>query len=479
MTQKRQAQIDQKQSEKSRNIDKTFIESIISRAEPFEDQQDLRSFLMNVLLFIKRVDGFDLTDEERKYPTHAQFAHTTFTKGRDTAEGLKNRLRIIERYQIRDIQRIINIIASTAVSSPKGKLTLQEMQLIMELHKNPLAAQYELAQRLSTTAQVIKQKLTKLRRQFSLAVIHNVDYHKLKLTLIEVDFRTKSLKASEALEHFYRKTPPLWLRRIAFDHDYRLGYLTYLMPDQPKAHQMLAKRVHWLEDEFFEESSSYKVLNSAVSVSFDSYDPITGKWFLNIDTISEAILQFIRHQEKIPTLIRRWSFTEPMPFDRVDYILAQTPYIFGEKKRIEIRQKVLEQYGFILSKKTLWDREQKLHQAGLFYPAIWFDIPGLEEVVQFTIECAPECFDHLSRISSFLPYTYLQTSKTSLFFTFQRPNQCASITGLLIRMISREEGVSKLRVIRYEPTFSPQMLTQTVTRWDSSRQRWIIQEGDI
>lgn len=479
MAQKRQAQITQNQAEESINIDEKFIEGIISRAEPFEDQQDLRFFLMNVLLFIKRVDGFDLTDEERKYPTHAQFAHTTYTKGRDTAEGLKNRLKIIERFQIRDVQRIINIIASTAVSSPKGRLTPREIQLILELHKNPLATQYELAQRLSTTAQAIRQKLIKLRRHFSLAVIHNVDYHKLRLTLMEVDFRTKSLKASEQLEHLYRKTPPLWLRRIAFDHDYRLGYLTYLMPDQPKAHQMLANRVRWLEDEFLEESTSYKVLNSAVSISFNSYDPVAGKWFLNIDTISEAILQFIRHQKKTPTQIRKWSFTEPMPFDEIDYILAQTPYIFGEKQRIAIRQKVLEQHGYTLSNKTLWYRERKLHQAGLFHPAIWFDIPGLEEVVQFTIECAPECFDHISRISSFLPYTYLQTSKTSLFFTFQRPNLCSSITGLLVRMISQEEGVSKLRVIRYEPTFSPQMLTQTVSRWDNSRQRWIIQEGDI
>jgi hypothetical protein len=110
---------------------------------------------------------------------------------------------------------------------------------------------------------------------------------------------------------------------------------------------------------------------------------------------------------------------------------------------------------------------------------VWFDIPELEELVQFSIECTPEASERIRRIPSVLPYTYMVTSEIGLFFTFQRPSRCASITGLVTRLLNREEGVTKVTLLRYEPSFSPQMFTQTASRWDSSRQRWVLQEGDI
>ena len=187
-------------------IDSDFINTIITRSEPVDDQEDLRCFLTNVLLFIKRVEGIELDEEEKQYPSHSQFSHLTFRKGSSTAEGLKYRLRTIDRYHITNTQQIINIIASTAVSSPKRRLSLRQIKLIEELHKNPMLSQQELAQQLSTTSQVIRKELTYLRQNFSKGVINNLDYNKFKLGFFEIDFRTKSLVASEELERYYRRT---------------------------------------------------------------------------------------------------------------------------------------------------------------------------------------------------------------------------------------------------------------------------------
>jgi hypothetical protein len=279
-------------------IDKPFIEKLIRRSEPLEDHNDLRLFLTNVLLFVKRVDGVDLTEDEKNYPSHSQFSHLTFRKGQSTAEGLKYRLDLIDRYNITDVQRIINIIASTAVSTPKENLTSRQISIIEELHRNPTIARYQLAKKLSTTTQIIRKELMHLRQQFSLAVIYNLDYSKLRLALYEIDFRTKSLDASEKLERFYRRTPPIFLRRINFDHNYRDGFFHYLVPDQPAGHRMFAERQKWLDTNFLEESSTFKIESFRINISFENYNVLTGTWMLDADSYSIGVLEFLSTQDR-------------------------------------------------------------------------------------------------------------------------------------------------------------------------------------
>jgi hypothetical protein len=456
-----------------------IVRSIQRQAHPKEDKADLERFLTNVMLFIKRVEGLELTDEERQYPAHSQFAHQTLTKGSDTAEGLKHRLRVISRYKITDARRIINIIASTAVSTPDVPLTSRQIQIIIALHQNPRITQSDLAQLLSKNPQTIKNDLDVLHESFSLAEVHHVDFHKFRLALIETDFRTKSLDASERLEQFYRRTPPLFMRRVGFDHDFREGFVTYMVPDQPRGFKLFEDRLRWLKDEFFEKCISYRITEFYSTVSFDSYDPVSGNWMLGSDAVVNAMLQYVARHPQEFTPSRKLVLTEPMHFDCIDYILAQTPYSFGHKKRLEIRKKVLEKHGFSMATKSIRNREHRLEKAGVYFPTLWFDIPDFEESVQLTMECTPEATQRLQVIPSILPQAYVGITDTGLNFTFQRPSYCSSITGFLVRTIGFEEGVSKIHTLRYEPTFSPQMLTRTVVRWDESRQRWTPQEGDI
>jgi len=455
------------------------IQSIQRQAQPKEDQADLEHFLTNVILFIKRVAGLELAEEEKQYPAHSQFAHQTLTKGADTAEGLKHRLQIIDRYKITDIGRIINIIASTAGSSPHAQLTARQIQIILALHQDPLASRTDLARLLSKNPRTIKNDLNVLRESFSLAIVRHVDFHKFRLALIETDFRTKSLDASERLEKFYRRNPPLFMRRMSFDHDFRAGFVTYMVPDQPRGFKLFEDRLRWLKDEFFEEHISYRVTAFYSTVSFDSYDPVIGKWMLGSEAVLDAMLQYAsRHRQKY-TPFRKLVLSKPLRFDCIDYILAQTPYSFGNKKRLEMRKKVLEKHGFSLATKSIRNREQRLEKAGVYFPTLWFDIPDFEEAVQLTMECTPEAAQRLRVIPSILPQAFVGETSIGVNFSFQRPSYCSSITGFLVRMIGLEEGVTKVHTLRHEPTFSPQMLTRTAVRWDESRQRWMPQEGDL
>ncbi|MFX1403701.1 MAG: hypothetical protein ACFE9D_04425 [Promethearchaeota archaeon] len=460
-------------------IDAKRIEDIIARSEPVEDQEDLRSFLTNVCLFLKRVDGVDLTEEEKMYPSHSQFSHLTFRKDRSTAEGLKYRLQIIDRYQITNAQQIINIIASTAVSTPEGRLTPRQTHLIKELHKSPELTQYELAERLSTTPQVIRTELTQLRQSFSLAVVYNLDFGKFRLALYEIDFQTRSLDASEEMERNFRRNPPVFLRRINFDHNYRDGFLHFSIPDQPSGREMLTQRINWLNSNFLEKSTYFRMQSFRIDISFENYDIATGNWMLNSDSFSVGMLRFISNTDHEHLPPRKHVYSEPIRFDRIDYILASTPYVFGEKQHTEICQKVLERHGYSISKKTIWNRQKKLMQAGAYYPSVWYDTPELEELVKFSIECSSKALEPIYRLISILPYTFSVETDTGLTFSFHRPSRCSSITGLLAQAFEQIDGVSDVSIFRYEPTFSPQLFTQTADRWDESRQRWLPRKGDI
>jgi hypothetical protein len=242
---------------------------------------------------------------------------------------------------------------------------------------------------------------------------------------------------------------------------------------------MFAERLKWLDSNFFETSSTFRIHSFRIDISFENYNISNGTWMLNSDTYSIALLEFLSTQDRGPLMPREKIFGEPIQFDQTDYIIASTPYIFGEKQHIEVCHKVLEQHGYSLSNKTIWNRLKRLREVEALYPSVWFDSPDLEELVKFSIDCSPEAVKPIHRLISILPYTYSVRTDVGLTFTFHRPSRCVSITGLLTEVFDRIEGVSNIKVFRYEPTFSPQLFTKTADRWDESRQRWLLQKGDI
>jgi hypothetical protein len=120
-----------------------------------------------------------------------------------------------------------------------------------------------------------------------------------------------------------------------------------------------------------------------------------------------------------------------------------------------------------------------MQEAEVMYPSVWYDSPELEELVKFSFECTPAACDSIHRLISILPYVYSVRTDVGLTFTFHRPSRCSSITALLADAFDRIDGVSNIKIFRYEPTFSPQMFTKTTDRWDESRQRWLLKKGDI
>lgn len=456
-----------------------LITTILSRSKPRRERKNLEHFLKNVLMFIKRARGIELSDEERKYPTAPYFAHYLMGRGSEAADALERRLNIIEYYNITDAHRITYIITSTTLDPYRPALTERKMRLLGELYDNPILTQDQLAQRLSVSPRIIRREVQELRRDFAFRILTFTDSHKFKLTQQMVYFRTKSLDTSEKLERYYREAKPLFLRRIAFDHDYRQGYMVYQVPNQPRGQQLFDRRLRALNDDYFEECYNIRLLGQGVIASLKNYDYVADSWLLEADVISEAMLQLARSSVRIHPNIREMIFSESMRFDKVDFLLAQMSFIDSGSSRIDFRQDVLKRFGFELANKTIWAREQKLRKAGIFFPIVYYSIPKFEENVVLIIHCSERAREQIHSLLTLLPYAFYNQTDTGVSILFQRPTGCPFLTCQLVRAISYIPEVENIHLLRLPLTIGASINLKSVERWDSSRQRWLLQETDF
>ncbi len=456
------------------------IQSILARSTPEEERANLEHILSNVMLFINQARGEKQAGYEDIYPSIPLFAHYLLLReASDAAEAFQRRLDIIDRYKIADAQRIINIIVSARLAPTKEKITLRRIQLLLELHRNPHLHQYQLAESVSASQRIVSKELNILRRDFAFRILNHIDPHRFKLAQQMVVFRTKSLEASEQLEQYYQRNRPTFLHTWSFDQDYRHGYLTYYVPDQPRGHRVFEERIRQIGDNFFEEYYLLRLTGIQVNISFDGYDPKANTWKLNINSVSEDILHFIQKQCECKPQQVRGMYANPIHFDQVDYLLGQTSFAATGTRSYEFKRGVLRQFGFELSNKAIWKREKRLQKVGVFLPAVYFEIPEFEELVMLVIECSTKAREVVKQIISVLPYSFTYPIDMGLVVFFQRPSFCSAITGQLVSTINTQPEISNVDVLRLEATIGSSMVLNAADRWDASRQRWILQEGDI
>jgi len=456
------------------------IRTILAHSVPPEERDNLERFLRSVMLFIKEARGQTLTEQEKAYPPHPDFLPVImFLRRPEAVDGIQRRLDIIHRYSITDAQRIINLITSSPFYPSRTPLSDREVRILLELHQNPSLRQNELAKRLSTTPRTIANELSQLRRNFSFQITRRYDPHKFRLALYQTVFQTKSIKASEKLDQLFRARRPPFVARLSFDANLRKGFLVYLVPDQPKPYRMFEERIGELGDEFFEEHRTARWLGLHLSLSFDAYDTRKGRWMLEAEAVFEALQNLGERKYNAMPQPRGIYYGTPIPFDRIDYLLAESQLASGEPRDLELKRDMLKRNGFDISLKTIWAREQRLQDCGALYTSVYYDIPHFEEQVMLSVECNSEARETIRLIPSMLPFTYIASTDKGITLIAQRPTLYSALTGELVRAISRLDGVSDVVAIGLEQTLTTRAGTSIADRWDESHQRWILEESDF
>jgi len=456
------------------------ILSILARSTPIEERPNLENILSNVLRFINLVRRNENTEQKETYLSIPLFIHYLLLReASDAADAFQRRLDIIDRYKIADVQQIINIIVSSRFAPQKEKMTLRRSKLLLELYRNPHLRQYQLAKSISSTQRIVSHELKILRRDFSFRRLNHIDPHRYKLAQQMVVFRTKSLGASEQLEQYFRSNRPTFLHTLSFDQDYRHGYLTYYVPDQPKGHRVFEDRIYEYRDDYFEEYYNLRLTGIQGNISFNGFNPDIDAWTLEANFESGSNVRLVKRQHQLSLEQSRKMYSYPMHFDKIDYLLGQTSFAAIGARSYEFKRGVLRQFGFELSNKAIWKREKRLKEAEVFLPVVYYEIPQFEEHIMLSIQCSAKAQEALKRHLFILPYGLGHPTNSGLVIFFQRPSRCSAITRQLIRAINDQPGVSNVDVLRLEASIGSSMLLNAADRWDASHQRWILQAEDI
>ncbi len=456
---------------------------IIKKAQPKEDRKSLEVFLANALLFIKKARGEPIPDSEKLPPPHHRISFAAhLDSSPELADFFEQRLDLIERYEITDVHRIIDIMTAFSYLPPyplEIRLSPRKVRLLLHLYEDPVIPSSQLAEKINSTPRTIRKELEDLRRYFGFTIANFLDYHKFKLAHVLVIFRTTSLDHSKELVQFIQRERPLFLRAFTFDEDYRVGFMTFTIPDQPKGHRLFNQRIVWLQEGFFQELTIARTLEAAYSMSFDAYDTKSNSWICDSPLVSEAMLQFIQsHSYSIPKP-HGLKYSEPMHFTQLDFLLGQLARNHVRPLNIEFIKKELDKRGFELSKKTIWAKLLRFRKEKIHAPMVYYEAPFFESFVTLLVQCNNKIRDHVALLPSLLPYSFISILDSGVFISFHQPSHCGAITGQLIQALSNYSGVTNVVTVRRGDNIGTPSTIDSYTRWDESRQRWIIKEGDI
>jgi hypothetical protein len=450
---------------------------ILARIEP-QNRNEILYLIRNVSLFIKRIQGQQLSEEEKNYPVHPHFSHTEQKGGQNTADNLLYRLRLIDTYQLKNARYITELLTETLPVHEEQPLSTRKAQILWQLNQNPTIPKYKLAKKVGTTPRTVSKDLAELERDYALRIFLSPDPHKFHLTVKIIVFKTKSIIHTKRLEK-YAISHRGFLRTFRLDQDLRQGTIIFRYPNQPEGHKMFNERVRWLHDEFFTESLTIQILGLHQFISLAMYDPTTNAYSIEPEIVSQVPFDYRKELLDALPQPRGIEYTRPFWFDQADFLLADSLYAPGPLSKSEHKQHLLQTYGINYSMKTIWKKENRLQKEKAVFPMIELRIPGFDEDLFFTIDCSPKASSQIRAISAFLPYVMVLNTNSGCALRIQRPVHTSTLTAQLIRKIHRQIGVTDVRLLRYQRSFQMPLFMNIATRWNTEEQKWFIQEGDI
>ena len=443
-----------------------------------QDRSQVTSLLHNVIIFIKRIQGYKLSKEEQNYPPHPLFSHTEQEGGQNIADTLLYRIRLVDQYQLDKTEYIVDVLTKNITIGEKRRLSARKAQIIWLLNQDPTIPKHQLAKQVGITPRTLSKDLAELERDYSFRIFTTIDPHKFHLTEKIIVFETKSLEHSKKLEDFTINHRG-FLRYFWLDQDMRRGVIVFRYPNQPEGHRGFVERVRWFLDELFIDANVIEALGLHQFISFEMYNPATFSFSIEPEIVSQVPFYYSKnHLDTLPQP-RGMMFTRPFRFDQADFLLADTLYSSGPFASPEYRQRLLRRHGFDFSIKTIWKKQKRLRTEKVGFPTIQLHIPGFDEDLALVVFCSPKAASSIRAISAFLPFVMIVDTDSGCLLRIQRPVHTATLTAQLVRKIHHQKGVSDVKLLRYQQRFQTPLLPHIVDRWNTAEQKWQIHEEDI
>jgi DNA-binding Lrp family transcriptional regulator len=397
-----------------------IVDRIVSRVKTKAAQYDTRRLLQSAVLFIKRVETNDLTQREKAYIGHPKLQFMKLALSTEIAESLRDRIRILEEYQIRSVSRIQEMLLYGLERPSRRMLTKDEISILDILIREPMMSISRLAARVKKSRYVVTNTIRSLENDIGLRRLYSENRGKLKLTTFSLVFRTRSFDDSKKFESWVQETQPPFLTALVFDVSYRNGFITYAIPTQQRAQRLFEDRSQFFERTYMDQVHLHQVSETYWNIRFNLYDPAVGQW--RIPSELENLSEIPKPEDKKFPTISYCNFANlqsPVPFSQTDFLLANMA--IGPQHTLADLEEFLASYGWHLSKNSIWVHLNRLKKEAVISPMLYFSGAGFEEFICLSIYCKPDVKKQLQLLGSFFPAAFTYVTKQGVAIFLKRP----------------------------------------------------------
>ncbi|MFX1509299.1 MAG: hypothetical protein ACFFBR_03240 [Promethearchaeota archaeon] len=455
-----------------------LVNQIVARTRPVDEQARIKQRLFDIVLYIKRVEGHELTREEKDFITHHKLGMWDFAPSKELAEGLRDRIRIIDEYQIESAFRIHEMLEYGFEITSSRTLTTSQVSILQELVKDPMMNVSQLSRRLGNSRNFITKSLREMEEHFALRRTYVANRGKLKFTLFSLFFRTKSFNESKALESWVHKSTPLFHTTLVFDVTFRNGILGFAIPSQQRAHRLFERRVRRLEQQYFERTHLHKGLEQYWNIRFDNYDSNTGQWLIPFEF--ENLYEFQASNQTKSVALTYCSYAdlrEAAYFDHIDLLLTRAK--INVKNTIADIQSYLSQYHYNLSHNAISQRLARLREEEVIFPHLYFSGAGIEEFIALSIICNSKTQKELQLLASYFPLSFTYITQQGITIFVKRPTGWREFFTKFIHDLPSVFDIQELMVVYQERNYGSGLRDPVYNRWNEKRQYWEFRETEI
>ena len=452
-----------------------LTESIVENVQD-KNKAQLELMLAHTILYLQRVFLRASEKANSGVSDHLLFDARHQPLSYELGTELEFRLQRVANFGLADGNRAIELLTAGLLPPTPLKLNRRQAELLTTQQLNPEIGSVALADILGISPRIVKREKQQLFSQYGIRNASMLDPQRFGLILYCIQFRTKSIEASQAFNTLIRTEASRenrlpFLLGCGWDVNNQDGCLLLYSPNQTSwikaVHGLLAN----IREQFFVTTDIHQINGCYSHISFDYYDHVSQQWRILSDVQTEGRAQIIeQHGEQFAPL-RGFDYSQdPISFNQADWLLALTlsDALLTKKERTHL----LSIYGFPLSEKTVWTHEKRLKRTNALFPSLAFSHLTFEDILCIIMqsdEAILPTFHQL--ISQYAMSRLYPTDKGAIIF-IGIPSGGASLMKQLTLTLLNISEIQTVSVLRFKRDIPQRPAISTVSLWNASTQQW-------
>ena len=432
--------------------------------EPPIDDDEVKELYKAVEIYLQRVEGKKAKPFQ---PKLININPNVIPLSKQLYYSLRNRLELIEKYKIRDKEKILRLL--TTAFSLTEKISIKELTVLKEIVNNPETPYYKIAKKIGMAPSTVINLARRLERKVNLRYTLLPDYTLFKLRHYSIIFSIDN-NIAPSVTKFLTSPFTLTINIDTFaQRDRRWGWASFIVPNQP---EILSRFHRWISR--FQKNAYYlrimEITKIAYGINLDLYDGT--RWIFEDYVWSYGLFELMREHWELfkPQRVYEYKNT-PIKFDDIDFIIFSF-LIKNEKFSLKKMQENLADFGI---KRSISDISKRIKKIKLLNIPIMISFSGLDltDMLTVHIECNNESKEILLRSLSQFPMYWLYPHSYGLFAFLLMPRGTAFSYVYLFEGI-RSEFEDVVIIPRYTNLGGRLNARDLIKFWNTEKQKWIV-----